>query len=172
MSEYSRTLRIDTIGSEPRAVAIAADAEEREALAKRFGIASLALLRADAAVGLEGGQVRAKGRVVAAFVQLCVATNVALPATLDIPFDIVFRADIPAEAPDAGIELSETECDIVFYEGGAIDLGEAAAQTLALAIDPYPRALGADAVLKAAGVLSEAQAGPFAALAALKRNDA
>jgi len=42
------------------------------------------------------------------------------------------------------------------------------ADTLALALDPFPRGPNADVALKAAGVLSEEQAGPFAALAALK----
>jgi hypothetical protein len=42
-----------------------------------------------------------------------------------------------------------------------------AAQTLALALDPYPRAPRADAALKAAGVIDESQTGPFAALGAL-----
>jgi hypothetical protein len=39
-----------------------------------------------------------------------------------------------------------------------------------LALDPYPRSAGADAALKEAGVLSEIEAGPFAALAKLKRD--
>ena len=42
----------------------------------------------------------------------------------------------------------------------AIDLGAALADTLALALDPYPRSPSAEAALKEAGVLSEEQAGP------------
>ena len=53
-------------------------------------------------------------------------------------------------------------------DSGAIDLGEAAAQTLALALDPYPRSPGAAAALKEAGVIGEGEAGPFGGLAALK----
>ena len=40
-------------------------------------------------------------------------------------------------------------------EGGAIDLGEAAAETVALALDPFPRSARAAEVLRAAGVISE-----------------
>jgi uncharacterized protein YutE (UPF0331/DUF86 family) len=58
--------------------------------------------------------------------------------------------------------------DTVFYSGGAIDLGEAAAETLALALDPFPRSPAAAAALKEAGVLSEEEAGPFGALAGLR----
>jgi hypothetical protein len=42
------------------------------------------------------------------------------------------------------------------------------ADELSLALDPYPRSAGAEDALRDAGVLSEEQAGPFAALAALK----
>ena len=60
---------------------------------------------------------------------------------------------------------------MVFHDGAAIDLGSAIADTLALTLDPYPRSAGAEAPLKEAGVLSEEQAGPFAALAKLKKSD-
>jgi uncharacterized metal-binding protein YceD (DUF177 family) len=58
----------------------------------------------------------------------------------------------------------------VFYDGASIDLGSAIADTLALSLDPYPRCAEADAALKEAGVTSEEQASPFAALAALKKS--
>jgi hypothetical protein len=60
------------------------------------------------------------------------------------------------------------DLDTMFHDGQAIDLGLAIADTLALALNPYPRGPAADEALKAAGVLSEAEAGPFAALAKLK----
>jgi hypothetical protein len=53
-------------------------------------------------------------------------------------------------------------------EGGSIDLGEAVAETMALALDPYPRAPGAEAALRAAGVLTEDEARPAGKLAGLK----
>lgn len=170
MSEFNRPVRVDTIGSEAREVAIGADAVERAALARRFDIASLKSLSATASLSARNGEIRAAGSLQAKLVQLCVATSVALPATLDVPFEIVFRSELPGDVPDAGLELSAAECDVVFYEGGAIDLGEAVAETLALAIDPYPRAGNADAVLEEIGVLSQGEAGPFAALAGLKRD--
>ena len=69
---------------------------------------------------------------------------------------------------DEEVELGESDCDVVFYDGGTIDLGAAIADTLALSLDPYPRSAGADAALKEAGVISEEEAGPFAALAQLR----
>jgi hypothetical protein len=57
----------------------------------------------------------------------------------------------------------------LFYNaGGRIEIGSATADTLALALNPFPRGPNADAALQAAGILSEEQAGPFAALAKLK----
>ena len=70
--------------------------------------------------------------------------------------------------PDEEIELGEAELDVAFYDGASVDLGEAVAETLALALDPYPRAPDAEQALKAAGVKSEEEAGPFGALTALR----
>ena len=67
--------------------------------------------------------------------------------------------------------LARGDCDVVFYDGGAIDLGGAIADTLALSLDPYPRSAGADAALREAGVMSEEQASPFAILAKLRKTD-
>ncbi|HEX6217759.1 MAG TPA: YceD family protein, partial [Sphingomicrobium sp.] len=86
---------------------------------------------------------------------------------VDEPFDLVFLPE-PRSGGDEEIELAEGDLDTVFHDGSAIDLGGAIADTLALAIDPYPRSAGADAALKEAGVLTEEEASPFAALAALK----
>ena len=52
-----------------------------------------------------------------------------------------------------------------------IDLGGAIADTLALGLDPYPRSAGAEAALKQVGVMTEAQASPFAVLANLRKAD-
>ncbi|MBN9990995.1 hypothetical protein JND45_16805, partial [Listeria monocytogenes] len=58
--------------------------------------------------------------------------------------------------------------DTMPYDGAAIDLGEAAAETMALALDPFPRGPNAAAALRAAGVISEEEAKPAGALAGLK----
>lgn len=173
MSEFSRPVRLDTIGNEPREMEIEATPGERIALAKRFDIVSLDALSARATLVRQAGEVHARGSLQARLVQACVATGVDLPAEIEAPFDIVFRDALPQDVPDAGLELNESECDVVFFEGSSVDLGEAVAETLALAIDPYARASDADAVLREAGVLSEGEAavagGAFAGLAALKK---
>jgi uncharacterized metal-binding protein YceD (DUF177 family) len=89
---------------------------------------------------------------------------------VDESFEILFVPAPNDGRPDEEIELGEEECDTVFYEGGAIDLGSAVADSLALSIDPYPRSAGAEDALREAGVMSEAEAGPFGALAKLMKD--
>jgi len=166
--EFSRPVRLDTLGAEPRNLAIEAGAEERSALSRRFGLVGIGRLTAEAQLVRKGVEVIATGRLSAAVVQSCVASAEPVPAELDEPFAIVFRPPPDSARPEEEIELSESELDVVFYDGAAIDLGEAVAETLALGLDPYPRAPDADVALKAAGVKSEEEAGPFGALAGLR----
>jgi hypothetical protein len=68
------------------------------------------------------------------------------------------------------IELEESELDEIPYTGTSFDLGEAVAQSLALAIDPYAVGPDAERVRADSGLSDQAAAGPFAALAALKKS--
>lgn len=165
--EFSRPFRLDELGAVPRAVTIEADAAERAALARRFGLLAIDRLTAEAQLVREGDIVRADGTLAAEVVQACVASGDPVPAAITEGFSLRF---VPAgnEHDAEEVELEESELDEVDYEGGAVDLGEAAAQTLALALDPFPRAPNADEKLRDAGVIGEEDAGPFAALKALK----
>lgn len=165
--EFSRPVALDTIGQAPRELTIEANEEERAALARRFDLVALDRLTASLRLSRDGEDVRVEGRIAAAVTQSCVATGEPVAAALDAPFSLIFRRG-HAPRPDEEIELGEGEMDVVFFDGGVIDVGEAAAETLALGLDPYPRAPGADEALEAAGVKSEEDAGPFAALARLK----
>jgi uncharacterized metal-binding protein YceD (DUF177 family) len=170
--EFSRPYRIDTLGSAARQVEIGAEAPERAALARRFGLVSVDRLTAQAALSRNGETVTARGQMSAAVVQSCVASGDPVEATVDEDFAIEFRPHPESAGPEEEVELSEGELDVVFYDGGAIDLGEAVAETLSLALDPFPRSAEAEAVLRQAGVKTEeeaqAQSNPFAALGALK----
>lgn len=165
--EFSRLRRLDTLGTREEPMRVEADADERRRLAGRFGLLSLSRLEADYRLTRDGERVVATGRLVADVVQPCSVTEDPVPAAITTDFEIRFVPDV-ADAGEDELELDEADCDSVFYEGGAIDLGEAAAQTLALALDPYPRSPGAAVALKEAGVVSEGEAGPFGGLAALK----
>lgn len=166
--DFAHRLRLDTIAAGQR-LDLTADDAERTAVAERLRLASLERLEAHAVLERDGREVRARGRVKAALEQSCIATGEPVAEHVDEPFDIKFVPAPVEGAPDDEIELGAEDCDIVFYDGQAIDLGEAIADTLALAMEPYPRSANAEDALKEAGVMSEEQAGPFAALAKLKR---
>lgn len=150
---------------------LSADESERASVAKRLGLRSLERLEAHAVLDRKGDIIRARGRLKASLCQSCVVTDEPVDAHVDEAFDIHFLPEPAMGASDDEVELVETDCDVVFHDGSAIDLGSAIADTLALGLDPYPRSAGAEAALREAGVLSEAEAGPFAALAKLKRSD-
>ena len=168
-AEFTRPVGIDTLGSTPRQIAVEANEAERTALARRFSLVAIDRLAADLSLVRTGESVTAWGTVHAVVTQSCVASGEPVEATIDAPFEIRFSPE-PESHPgsDEEIELSEAECDVVFYDGVALDVGEAVAETLALNLDPWPRAPGADEALREAGIKSEEEAGPFAALAGLK----
>ena len=166
--EFSRTVRIDTLGAAPRALSIGADEQERRALAERFGLVGIEHLTAEASLTRSGDEVKLDGSLSAAVTQSCVATDAPVPERIEEEFTILFRPLPQGDGPEEEIELSESEMDVAFYDGGAVDIGEAVAETLSLSLNPYPRSPEAEAALKEAGVLSEEEAKPAGALAGLK----
>ena len=168
--DFAHRLPLNQIRDGER-IDLSADDGERALIADRLGLRSLDRLEAHATLERKGDIVRARGRLKAGLCQSCVVTNEPVEASADEPFDIYFLPEPTAGGSEEEVELVEADCDVVFHDGSAIDLGEAIADTLALGLDPYPRSAGAEAALKEAGVLSEGEAGPFAALAKLKRGD-
>jgi hypothetical protein len=146
--EFSRSYHLDSLGG-LKTLEIEATSEERAALARRFGLQDVAELKAQVTVTPVAAGIDVAGHMTGRATQICVVTGEPAP-----------------EAEE--IELNAEECDIMEYDGQAIDIGEAVAQTLDLALDPYPRSANAEARLREAGVLAEGEAGPFGALAALK----
>lgn len=165
-ADFGQRLPLDRIRGGERIDLSAGDQECTE-IAKRLGLESIDRLEAHAVLERNGDQVRVTGRIKSSLAQSCIASGEPVPAAIDEPFDLLFLPE-PRGRPDEEVELGAGDLDVVFHDGQGIELGTAIADTLALALDPYPRGPNADAALKAAGVLSEEQAGPFAALARLK----
>jgi uncharacterized metal-binding protein YceD (DUF177 family) len=166
--EFCRPVAIDRAERDGE-THIAADAAERAALVRRFRLAGLDRLEATYMLAKEAGGFLARGRIVADLAQACVATGEPVAESIDAPFTLRF---LPAglAAPDAEeVELREEDCDTLFYEGGTIDMGEAAAETLALTMNPWPRARDADEWLAKAGVKREEEMSPFAVLKGLTK---
>ena len=148
--EFSRPIDVrQTQGLVPHLVA---DAAERAALATRFALVRIDRLEADLVLARKDRAVEATGTLSAAYVQPCAVSGEDVPVTV------------------AEVELDESELDEIEYTGTHFDLGEAVAQSLALAIDPYLTGPQADEARRRAGLLDESDAGPFAALKALKKD--
>lgn len=151
---------------------VVASEAERMALARRFGITAVDRLVARIDLTEDGKAVSATGTLEADLVQPCAISGEDFPVSVReaIALRFVPSSGTPAE-PDIEIELADDDLDEIEYEGEMFDLGEAIAQSLALAIDPYAEGPNADAARKAAGIVSDdAPRGPLAdALAALKK---
>lgn len=168
--ELSRIVRTRPLPAGP--VVIEAGEAERAALAGRFGLGAVLSLRAEIALEQKPRAIRATGRLQAAIMQPCAISGEDFAVTIDEPVDLRFVPENqrpPTE--DEEIELEADDCDEIEYAGDAFDLGEAVAQTLGLAIDPYAEGPGADAARAAAGIVQEGeQLGPLAdLLAGLKK---
>ncbi len=147
--EFSRPIVVSGLaGGGVLRMELSARTNERDALARRFGLlgldrfeARVSLSREDAAGG--GWLLHVEGELEAAVTQTCVATLEAVANDVHDSFAVVYavgaRQTGTAETvvdPD-GADPPEP------LEGDSLDLGELVAQHLALALDPYPRAPGA-----------------------------
>jgi uncharacterized metal-binding protein YceD (DUF177 family) len=168
MSDFTHRLPLDRIRDGDR-IDLVADEAERRAVGERLGLARIDRMEAHAALARDGETIRATGRLQAALEQSCVVTGEPIAAHVDEPFELLFRPEPQVAQPGEEIELGAEDCEVVFHDGSAIDLGTAIADTLALSLDPYPRSAGAEAALREAGIMTEEEASPFAALAQLKR---
>jgi uncharacterized metal-binding protein YceD (DUF177 family) len=158
--EFSRSLRLGSVGPDGRREVLEADEAERVALARRLSIPAVESLRADLRLSPEAdGAVRAEGSLSADVVQSCVVTldPVAQRVEEAVALRLLPEGAEPRDEPDEPDEIPSRA-------GGVVDLGEAMAEQLALALDPYPRAPGA--VLPAEA--SEGAEHPMAALAKLR----
>jgi uncharacterized metal-binding protein YceD (DUF177 family) len=164
-NEFIYVVKLSEIGNLSRNIHLVANEAARSGLMARFDLASLDTLEADIALQTDAADVIATGRFIARLAQYCIASNDPVPAVLDEPIHIRF---IPEPTVGGELELEADDCETMFHDGLTIDLGEAVAQSLGLALNPYPRSPEAEKILKAAGVKSEEEAAPLGALASLK----
>lgn len=138
--EFSRRVELARLGTLEAVYPIVAETAEREALAHRFDLLVLDRLEAEVRLHrLSGEIVQVQGELAADVVQACVVSLEPVHGSIQEKFTLLYG---PSE-PDDGV-LIDLETEIVEpFDGTAIDIGEAVAQQLALALDPYPRAPGA-----------------------------
>lgn len=168
MSEFSRIFDRRALPGDTQT--LTATAEECAALAKRFGLIAVHSLTVTVTLIAEGPTVRVRGSFKAGITQSCAVSGEDLPARIAEPLALRFVPPAQPSKPDEEVELTAEELDDVEMTGTQFDLGEAIAQELVLAVDPYAEGPGAAAFRLKAGIVSEGQAGPFAGLAALKKD--
>ena len=183
--EFSRPIPRERLGGQILIEEISATPQERTALARRFRLLGLGLLRATAKIepgdGAHrkngAGLLRLSGHLSAEVSQACVVTLEPVPSRIEEDFTLVYSLE--TEPALALVEVAEVVVDPEAEDSpeplgaGGLDLGEAVAQQLAVALDPYPRVSGA-ALAEAPGTPANPESGPgrgFAVLEALKRRE-
>lgn len=167
-AEFSRSIDVRQVKG--KHMVLTANEAERAALSARFGLVRVDRLEAHVTLHRDDRNVTAEGSLSADITQSCAVSAEDLAVEINEPLHLRFIPAGTAPVSEDEIEIDSAETDEIEYVGTHIDVGEAVAQTLALAIDPFLTGPDADEARRAAGLLGESQAGPFAALAALKKH--
>lgn len=175
--EFSRPIALDRIGLKDKSYEISADEKERAALAERLGVPAVKSFDATIRLRLTSGGkiVRLSGHIKAALTQICVVTLEPIPTSVEESFSRLYSVEAGDEMEEVVVDMEEDDVPDPI-EDGHIDMGEAAAEHLALAMDPFPRAPGvAFDVPPEFSPEQEAEPelprSPFAELAALRKKE-
>ena len=167
-------LRFDRLPSAGRELDVAPDSEALAAMAVILKVTAVESFHAAlTAVKLRGG-IRVQGRLTARIVQPSVVTFDPVSQDIDEPVDRLFvqgpdKPHNPAPGAEIFVDLEDEDMPD-HVEGNEVDLSALLIETLALAIDPYPRLPGES--LDTLGIdVSDKEEGPFAGLKSLKKPD-
>jgi uncharacterized metal-binding protein YceD (DUF177 family) len=162
--EFSRLVAIAQLGAGPFRQRIEATAEEREKLSRRFDLVALDRLVAEVELRRQSADVvLLEANLEAEFEQCCAATLEPVHGTVEERFSLVYG---PAPEAEPEIVIGDDEPAFEPLNGNSIDIGEAVAQELSLALPVFPR--HPEAVIDEAG--AEPLQGPFTALARLRKD--
>jgi hypothetical protein len=157
-----------------------ADADQRAALAARFGCVEIPRLQIESTITplRKDGYFRVRGVVSTRVVQTCVISLAPVATDIEKRLELILCPEFTGDASNHEFD-DEQDQDYETYKGNTVDLGEICAIELALALDPYPRAPGVSVADLGPGggdngfeVSEEDQVGrykPFETLATLKR---
>lgn len=160
--ELHRPVATDRIGTDGLEVTVQANEAECAALAARMQIPAVRSLSCRFRLRrLEMQGIEAAGELRARVVQTCVVSLDDFEAAVEEDFAVRF---VPAGQESDAMD-PEAEDEIAF-EDGMLDLGEAAAEQLGLALDPYPRQPG----VELPELDDDGTPHPFAVLAARHKN--
>jgi len=167
-------LRVDQMPAAGRDIDVVPDAEERAALAAQLGVDAITALAARLhALRFRGG-FRVTGRLTAEIVQPSVVTLALIPQHIDEEIDRIFLPG--GEKEYAGPANAEIFVDLEgddlpdHFEGNEADLSDLIIESLALAVELYPREPGAS--LADTGFVPDTDtSSPFDVLKALREKD-
>lgn len=171
--EFSRLFQIGELGHDSQRFEIRAEPQECTAVAHRLQLLGLDRLEAHGSVESAGrGAVRVRGTLSAAVTQECVVTLEPVSSVVEAGFERLFvRAGEPGPLVTVDPDAPDREPLLTDY----LDLGEIVVEELALALDPYPRAPGADDFLRQYGQTpgpeADDTASPFVRLATVLPTD-
>ncbi len=161
--ELHRPVAVDRIGPRGLATEVEASSDEMPAVAARLHILALESLHCAFKLRRVGASmVEAEGVLRARVTETCVVSLDPFCHDVEELFTVHF---VPPGAEDDNPDPETV--DQIPYTGGAADLGEAAVEQLALALDPFPRKPGATLPAEAA----EDTSSPFAALLARRAQE-
>ncbi|WP_025898493.1 YceD family protein [Sneathiella glossodoripedis] len=145
---FVKWLKVDRVKREPLTFSFAADEQERSDLANRLGILELKSLEASGEIKRKGARdlLELTGRIKAEAVQACVVSLEPVPQEIEEEFSLCYtfnKEDTVLEEAEYVVNKNEEDLPEL-VEGGQIDLVLAVAEQIALALDPYPRAEGAE----------------------------
>lgn len=168
------SIRLDSMPVAGRHLDVDPDADDRAVIAEQLGVTSVDALHVSLhAVKFRGGM-RVTGRLIATVSQPSVVTLEPISQQIAEPIDRIFLPG--GEKSYAGAANAEIFVDLEgeeipdHFEGNEADLTDLIVETLALAVDLYPRGEGEK--LDDLGLKPDlAQDHPFAALKALKPDE-
>jgi uncharacterized metal-binding protein YceD (DUF177 family) len=169
----SRPLDVSRVPATGCLEVVTAEPDELASLAGTMKLPAIHSLIAQLNVSRWRGQgFKIKGHLASELEQVCVVTLEQFRSRVE---DEIIRYFLPRGdlKPDEIAMIEEGDADL--FDGGVIDLGEVVAESLALALDPYPRRPGVEfrdvESAEPEAPASSDPASPFAALARLQRKN-
>ena len=167
-----RPVDVVSIGAAPQVRKVEATEKERREISAALDMVDLPALEAGLELRRDGrGRVHVEGRVVADIVQSCIVSLEPVAQHIDEPIAMVFvEAGEVDDEPRPGAEIRvdpANEDPPEVLPGSTLDLGPIVMEHFVLAIDPYPRAPGAELPASGEGT-SDSPDSPFAVLAKLR----
>jgi hypothetical protein len=137
------SVRIDSMPAAGRDIEVKVEPADRNAVADELGITAVEKLEARLHVVRFKGGIRVTGRLIAMTVQPSVISLEPVKQDISEPIDRIFlpgSAKPFADSADAEIFVDLEGDDMPdHFEGNEADLTDLIVETVALALDPYPR---------------------------------